>query len=325
MSIFSLSSIIFAVGVASAQGAPSATSTPASGVVLDRVAASVNDEVVTLSEIYDVGNDYIAQARARGGESAARAAEHEVLEGLIARILIDQEIEAQQLDLTDEDLERAIDDIARRNGLTRDQLKTELARQGMGWEEYREQLRGDLRQMRFAQVVLRPRVNITEDELKDAFNRLGSTAPQLAKVQAIFLGFADGATDAEKAAVIAQAQEIRQKAAAGEDFATLSKTYDQAGFGNQGGEMGSFRPGELVGDLDKAVFGTAVGAVAEPVVTERGVFLIRVSAMERDTGDYEAVREQLMDQVFQTRMAEEQDRWYQQARANASIRILLPE
>jgi peptidyl-prolyl cis-trans isomerase SurA len=296
----------------------------AAPVVLDRVAASVNDEIVTLSEIYAVAGDYIAEIRTKEGELAARAAEREVLEGLISQILIDQEIEAQNLLVTEEELDRTIDDIARRNGLSREQLRIELSRQGMSWDQYREQLKSDMNQMRFAQVVLRPRVNITDDELKDAYNRLGATAPKLAHVQAIFLGFPAAATEEQKAAVIAQARALKTEAEGGADFAALSATHDQAGFGAQGGDMGRFKPGDLVGDLDKAVFNTAPGTIAEPVITDRGVFLIRVVALERDTQDFEAVREQLLDQVFQSRMAEEQERWYQQARAKASIRILLP-
>jgi parvulin-like peptidyl-prolyl isomerase len=294
----------------------------APAVVVDRVAASINDDLITLSEIYDFGAPYIEE-QVKGGFQTRAQVEREVLERLIERMLVDQEITAMQLDVTDQELDRTIADIARRNGLNEESLRREVERSGMSWNDYRTQLKGDLRQMKFGQAVLRPRVTITDDELRDAYNRLGSTVPKVARVQAIFLSFPDD--PAQKDAVIAKANSIRAQAVAGSDFAALSKQYDESGFGAQGGEMGRFGPGELVGDLDRVVFSLPEGGISEPLVLEQGVFLIRVAALESGAQDFETVKDQIMEQVYEERMTDEQDRWFKQARARASIRILLPE
>lgn len=306
---------------------PEGATPPASAVVqahiLDRVAASVNDDIITLSELYEFGGPFIEERAGTEGVAGRKAAEREVLERLIARTLVDQEIDALKLDVTEQELDRTIDDIAQRNGLDRDSLRAELERQGMGWEMYRSQLKGDLRQMKFAQSVLRPRVNITEDELRDAYNRLGSNIPKLAKVQAIFLLFP--ADPAGKAAVLAKAKALSDQAIGGADFAKLSAENDEAGFGSQGGEMGSFAVGELVPELDRVVFGLQVGQVSAPIQVETGVFVVRLQDLESSAADFESVKGQLQEQVFEARMTEEQERWFQQARGKASIRILLPE
>ena len=313
---------------AGAQGpTPGTVAAPRALVVVDRVAASVNDEVITLSEIYDFGGDYIeAQAKTGGQDAAAarRRAEREVLDRLIERILVEQEIAALQLTVTEQELDRTIDDIARRNGLDRAGLRREIERSGMSWDSYRTQLQGDLQQMKFAQAILRPRVNITEDEVRDAYNRLGQTAPQLVRLQAIFLAFP--ADPAQREATLARAQALQTQAAGmtTEQFAALSRERDEAGFGAQGGEMGRFGKGELLPALDSAVHGLSAGAISAPVVLDQGVFILRVVGFEAATQDLDAVREQLMEQLFEARMTEEQARWLEQARARASIRVLLP-
>lgn len=305
--------------------APVATASPpapAAGpttAIVDRVAAVVNDEVILLSEVYEFA-DYIRDQQATG--VTLGRAEREVIERLIERTLVKQEVARLNLEVTDQEVDRAIDDVARRNGLDRAQLRAEVERGGYTWDGYRGELRDNLQEMKFGQTVLRPRVNISENELKDAFLRSTASAPQEAHVLAIFLA---PTPDGDAAALLARATEIVSRARAGEDFAALSKAFDQGPFGAQGGEMGRFRPGELVAALDGAVTATPTGGVSDPVVTDNGVFVLKVAERVTAGGDYEAMKAELADQVFQTRMVDEQQRWFQQARRQAAIRILIPE
>ncbi|MFZ5477791.1 MAG: peptidylprolyl isomerase [Myxococcota bacterium] len=298
---------------------------PASGVVIDRVAAVVNDEVVTLGEVYDFGGAYVAEEVARAGEGVRGQAEREVLERLVERRLVAQEMQKLKLELTDQDLERSIDDIARRNGMDRDGLRVEVERSGMGWDQYRAELRENLRDMKFAQAILRPRITITDDELRDAYLRATADSPTVSHVLAIFLAYPKGADEAAKAAVRETATRIRGEAVAGADFAALARAHDQGPFGAQNGEMGTFGKGELVGDLDAAVQNTAVGDVSAPVEVGQGVFLLKVVERSSRGGDFEAMREELADQVFATRLEDEKERWFQQARRQAAVKVLLPE
>ncbi len=137
--------------------------------IVDRIAAVVNDEVITLSEVYELGGDYISAAPSEG--QTTKGAEIEVLDSLIQRALVAQQIDELGLGVTRDELERTIDDVARQNGLTREQLRTEVERSGLPWSLYREELEESVRQMKFNQVVLLPRVAVSEDEIRDLYNR----------------------------------------------------------------------------------------------------------------------------------------------------------
>ena len=91
---------------------------------------------------------------------------------------------------------------------------------------------------------------------------------------------------------LAKAQELRKKILAGGDFAALAKTEsDDATSGANGGDLGSFKRGQMVAEFDQVVFSLPVGQVSEPVKTRYGYHLIRVE--QHDTKTFEDVKADL--------------------------------
>jgi peptidyl-prolyl cis-trans isomerase C len=158
--------------------------------------------------------------------------------------------------------------------------------------------------------------------VQDAYRRATKDAPVRTHVQALFLAWPPGADEAARAAVVARAEGLRTEAQGGADFVTLARTHDQGPFGAQGGEMGTFGPGELVPALEAAVQATSTGAVSTPVASERGVFLLRVAGRTAGGADLEAMRPKLVEALTASRMDEERERWFLQARREASVRVL---
>jgi peptidyl-prolyl cis-trans isomerase SurA len=303
---------------------PPLTPPAPTGVVVDRVAAVVNEDIITLAEVYEFGGSFIEERVTAVGEGARAASEGQVIERLLERRLVEQEMRALKLDLTEQEIDRSLAEIAERNGLDTDGLRREIEKSGLRWDQYRAELRESLRDMKFAQSVLRPRVTITPDELRDAWLRTSPSAGSTSRVQALVLAVPPGASDAEREAVLARARELRELANAGGDFAALSREFDQGPFGAQSGEMGSFKAGELVGPLDAVVASGVVGQVAEPIVIGDGVYLLRVAERTAAANDFESRKAELSEQVFESRLADEQQRWFQEARRRAAIRIVLP-
>jgi peptidyl-prolyl cis-trans isomerase SurA len=319
--------------------------------VVDRVAAVVNGDVITLSEVYEIGEDFIEQRAAEGPDPALRRdGELEVLDSLILRRLISQEIEQLGLDVTEVELNRSIDDIAQRNGLSREQLQDEVERSGLPWSEYRGELKENLRQMKFNQAVMQPRITVNEDELKDAFRRMISAAelPDVVELGAIFLSAPpvppefDLATlpresrpEAQRLireAELAAAQQaekiaaIQERIMGGEDFAELSALADEGPYGAQGGRMGTYRQGELVATLDEPAFALEVGQLSAPIVTGQGTFLLYIfDRYPEEPPPFEEVRDRLFEQVYSERIEDETEIWYQQSRRKSAVLIKLEE
>jgi len=305
-----------------------ALAAPSEAAVVDRIAAVVNDEVVTLSEVYELGREFIAQRTESAPDDpwARRTAELEVLDSIVRRRLVSQEMRRLQLEVTDVEVDRAIDDVARRHSASRDKVRAEIERSGMTWSQYRSEIRESLQEQKFTQAIIRPRISENEDQILDAYRRLsdGADAPQVTELGALFLTFPDDANDAAKKGVIAKAQAARRRVTKGESFAKVSKELDQGPYGANGGLMGTYKQGELLDILDKPAFSTEVGKISEPIVTAQGVFLLEVrSRKAAPLRKYEEIRDEIAAKIYQGQIAREKDAWYQQARRAAAVEIKL--
>ena len=83
---------------------------------------------------------------------------------------------------------------------------------------------------------------------------------------------------------LAKAKDIRAKILAGADFATLAKAEsDDAGSALKGGDLGNFRHKQMVAPFDQAAFSLPIGQVSEPVRSDFGYHLIKISARTSKT------------------------------------------
>ncbi len=298
----------------------------AQAAVVDRVAAVVDNEVVTLSEVYQLGRTFIEE-RVRTAENSSverRAAELEVLDSIIRRRLITQYLLQVSMDVTDEHVERAIDDVARRHGVERQALRAEVERSGVTWGAYREEIREALRDQSFGQLI-RGRVVENEDQIRDAYRRMqdGADNPMVVDLGAIFLS---NAAFKDAASALAKATEIRALLDGGESFAALSAKFDQGPYGANGGAMGTYREGELVDELDKPVFAMNIGEITQPIATDQGVFLLELRKRDKEPlRPYEEVREDIAQRIYQGQIEQEKDTWYQQQRRKSAVEIRLEE
>jgi len=91
---------------------------------------------------------------------------------------------------------------------------------------------------------------------------------------------------------LAKAQEVRKKLAAGEDFDSLAKAEsDDAGSGAKGGDLGTFKHGQMVAQFEQAAFALPVGQLSEPVKSQFGYHIIKVE--QHDTTTFDEVRPEL--------------------------------
>ena len=296
--------------------------------IVDRIAASVNDDIITWSEIYELGGEHIERelAGGEGQDSQRRVLEIEVLDVLIGRRLVEQEMRRLDLDVTDQDVERALGDIARQNGLDRAQLQSEVEASGLAWDDYLDELGENLREMKFNQQVLSPRITVRDDELRDAYRRsiASFTGPEQATLRVIFLAIDPGAAEEEHQAVLAQALELRERVAAGADFGDLAAEHSAEPYASRRGEMGSFQQGELVGELGRPAFSTPVGQVAEPISTAQGVFLMQVvDRVQPDPPAFEEVQDRLRSRLMEEKFEEAREQWLLQARRRSAVKVLL--
>ena len=105
-----------------------------------------------------------------------------------------------------------------------------------------------------------------------------------------------GQKDLTEEEALAKANDIEKRLAAGEDFAKIAKEEsDDVGSGAQGGELGSFRHGQMVAEFEKAAWAQPVGKVSEPIKTQFGYHIIKVE--KHDTKPYDEVKNELGPEI----------------------------
>jgi len=111
--------------------------------------------------------------------------------------------------------------------------------------------------------------------------------------------------------------------ASGADFAALAKRYSEDPNAADGGAMGWIAQGDLMPELDTALFSVPVGSVSEPIQTRLGFHLVKVeerrTASDLSVADANrAVYQRLYQQKFEAAMK----RWLTELKSRAYIQIL---
>lgn len=95
---------------------------------------------------------------------------------------------------------------------------------------------------------------------------------------------------------LAKATELKKKLDGGADFATLAKAEsDDTGSGANGGDLGTFKHGQMVAPFEQAAFSLPVGKISDPVKTPFGYHLIKVDSKESKT--FEEAKSEIKDKL----------------------------
>lgn len=76
----------------------------------------------------------------------------------------------------------------------------------------------------------------------------------------------------------AKCNELKAEIEGGRDFADVARENSSCPSGKQGGELGSFGPGQMVPEFDEVVFSADLNKVQGPVKTQFGYHLLEVTS-----------------------------------------------
>ncbi|HEU4516790.1 MAG TPA: peptidylprolyl isomerase [Steroidobacteraceae bacterium] len=249
------------------------------GVALDRVIAVVNEGVVLQSQLDQQSTLIAERLRSQGTQlPPADVIRQQVLERLIL-----QEIQVQRagrlgVQVSDEMLNEALRDVARRNNIDFEQMPNTLEQQGIDYASYREEMRREIMLSLLRQRDVFPRIYVSPRELEQALEREASQAGVNTEfdVSHILLSLAESATTEEMTEVEKLAHDIHDRATGGEDFGQLALAYSKAQSALERGKLGWRRMGQLPQFIGDLVAKMNPGDVSEPVRTPTGFHIVRL-------------------------------------------------
>ena len=246
---------------------------------LDAIVAIVDEDVVLASELMTRLQTVREQMQANQIPIPPNdVLVNQVMERLILENIQSQEAQRRGIEIDDETLTRAVNQFAQNNNMTLPEFQVALAKDGVSYREFREDIRGELVRTRLQRGMINRRVAITEQDVQGLLN---SPAYQEMfsddyRVGHIMLAFDDDASEA----VVEQA---KQKAATlikalrdGADFAETAVANSAASSALEGGDLGWRKAGELPSLFTEPVLEMAVGDVAEPIKTGSAFHIIKL-------------------------------------------------
>ena len=214
-------------------------------VELDKLAVIVNSGVVLQSDIETSLKTIRANAKKNNQSLPDEATLREqVTEKLIVDTIQQQEAERIGVRIDDNRLNEAIDEIAKNNNQTLEQLNTSITEEGLSYAQFREQVRKEIAANEARNALVRRRINILPAEVDNVANILAkeTNATVQYKIGHIQLRVNDGD---DKAAIEEKANQIVKELNQGSDFSTMAYTYSKGPKALQGGDWGWMRKEEM--------------------------------------------------------------------------------
>jgi len=183
-------------------------------------------------------------------------------------------------------------------------------------EGYRKQVAEEIERALLVNREIGSRVNVTPEDIERYYKEHAAdyTQPEQVRVRHIFLPLSPAAPADEEQAVMGQIQDIRKRALAGEDFATLADTYSQGPGAGQGGDLGYFKQGQMAKEIEEVAFALKPGEISQPFRTNVGVHLLKVeehSSAGQQTLSAE-VSEGIKRKLYNEALRQRYERWFQE-------------
>jgi peptidyl-prolyl cis-trans isomerase C len=249
-----------------------------------------------------------------------------VLEQLVSLQLLKQEAAARKVTVPDADVDKRLADI-RQQFPSEDVFKQMLATQQTTLEKFRADQRQDLVVAKMLADALKDKAAATPEQIADFYKSNPERFKQGERVRAshILITVPQGADGITKDKAREKAEGLLKKVKAGGDFAALAKENSQdPGSAINGGDLGYFQAGQMVGPFNDVAFKLAPGAVSDLVETQFGFHIIKVVDKQAGgTVPLEEVRPQLAQFLENQTRRREGAAFVAALRAKGKVEVLI--
>lgn len=295
---------------------------PAKAEEVSRIAAVVNDDIITTLQLDE---RIAAELGVETGENIAAAERLIVLDKMVQESLVDQRVKQLGMTVSEEEVERAIQDVERQNNIDRSQLELALQAQGLTMESYRTNLRRQLLEFKLVGREIRDKIEVTNLEMRNYYRAHIEDYRDDPFLRVSRISFAVPAYSAvdQLSALRALSQEALVRLRAGEDFDQVLAAY-QGDKGAEGGPMGQFGKDELTEPFASAVVGLMPGQYSEVIDTPQGLHILRLDELNPgQVQEFETVKEPISQLLIEEKRKVAIDGWVDNLKKDAFIEIKL--
>jgi len=274
-----LSAVLF-TGLAFAQQKPSSTESPYGGTTVEEIVARVNNQIISKSDYSRAQNELDQEMRQRGSTMQEISDSHRDL----LRNLIDQQLwlaKGKELGITgDTELINRLNEIRKQYNLaTMEDLEKAAKEQGVSFEDFKANIRNQIVTQQVMRDQVGRKIQPTPGELQRYFetHKTEYSQPESVKLGEILISTGTNPDDQQKLAEAkTKADDLVGRLKAGGDFTQLARSFSEGTTAATGGELGTYKKGQLGEPFESKTFGLKTGEVTEPIRTKQGYVILKV-------------------------------------------------
>ncbi|HEX4284918.1 MAG TPA: peptidylprolyl isomerase [Terracidiphilus sp.] len=307
-----------------AQTRTSVPSSPYGGLTVEEIIARVNDQIINSSDYQRSMQEMDQEQRQRGASMQEISEAHKDL----LRNLIDQQLwlsKGKELGVTGEtELVTRLNEIRKQyNMASLEDLEKAAHDQGVSFEDFKANIRNQIVTQEVMRQEVGQRIHMTPGEVQRYFDEHKQDYAQQESVKLSEILVSTGTADAQKSAEAqTKANDIEAKLKAGADFTQLARTSSDAPAAAEGGDLGTYKRGQLGKVFEDATFGLKVGEFTDPILTKQGYVILKVvSHTQGGIPQLKDVESDVENNYFMSRMEPAIRDYLTKMRDDASIEI----
>ncbi|MEC5343949.1 peptidylprolyl isomerase SurA [Brenneria populi] len=248
--------------------------------VVDKVAAVVDNGVVLESDVNGLFQSVKLNAQHAGQQLPDDATlRHQIIDRLIMDNIVLQMAQKMGLQVTDSQLDQAIANIAAQNRISLNQLKSQLAYEGINYNTYREQIRKEMLIAEVRNNEVRRRVSVLPQEVdalaKQIANQTGEDAEL--NLSHILIPLPENPSQQQVDEAENLANSLVKQLGEGADFGKLAISYSADSQALNGGQMGWGKLQEIPTLFAERLMQVQKGQIVGPIRSGVGFHILRVN------------------------------------------------
>jgi len=296
--------------------------TPATAKTLSKTAAVVNDEMISTFQLDKAVVAALAQNPKKNQLTTAQfdQMKMQILNRMVNDKLLEQRTKELGLKVSDPELNSAIGDVQRKNGLTTETLKKALMAQGLTMSGYRDKIKKEILRYKLLSREVNYKVLVTSNEVRNYFDKHIDEYTVEPKVKVNRISFIIPTGNAEKMAEFhKRVDTCRALLLDGEKF---NKVLEAQGDSASGGDMGELIEADMAKPLQSALAGLKVGEVSEPLEINGKLHLFQVTKRTgSDSDPFSSAKDEIAEKLKREKTDARFEEWQKELRDNAHVDI----
>lgn len=246
---------------------------------VDEIVAVVNDDIIVRSELDDEIRKIVTQLRQQGQRLPPQSdIERQVLGRLILKKLQLEAASRAGINVSEDIVAQAINNIARRNNLNLSEFRQTLEESGLSFRSFRKNIKEEITLQRLLEQEVRRRIRVTDQEVETYLARQASNLGDRSAyhLQHILIATPEAASPDQLERARQQAESIVQSLREGADFADMAITKSDGRQALEGGDLG-WRPADQLPTIFvDLVINMERGEISDPIRTASGFHIIKL-------------------------------------------------